>query len=113
MAVTVRKLPGDEDMRLEFSLKTKKEGYERSNGICEHCHQPFGAEEPEYHHIREAYLKGGNGLDNLLVVHKRCHRLLTGERRPAIDKTRRLINKQRGLTGRKQKIPSRGFQRYE
>jgi 5-methylcytosine-specific restriction endonuclease McrA len=100
-------------MRLEFSRKTKDEAYGRNKGICEHCGLPFGAERPEYHHIKEAYLGGDNSLANCLVVHQRCHKRLTAERRPDIDKTSRLIRKNEGRTGRKAKIKSRGFERYE
>jgi 5-methylcytosine-specific restriction endonuclease McrA len=100
-------------MRLEFSVATRKEAYERSKGICEHCRLPFGNERPEYHHVTEAYLGGDNSLANCLVIHKRCHKWLTAGRRPEIDKTVRLERKQRGWTGRKAKIKSRGFERYD
>ena len=102
----------------DFTKRTKEEAWQRCHvdGVpcCEYCHRPFGRERPEYHHIVEAYLlsNGGESVANALVVHRKCHKLLTKKRKPEIDKVRRIIEKRQGTTGRKQKIQSRGFQRY-
>ena len=56
---------------------------------------------PEYHHKKEAYLGGDNSLENCLVITKKCHRIITDERRREIDKTRRISEKNAGVRKRK------------
>lgn len=102
-------------MRLEFTIATKRAAYERAGGQCEATwgNSRCTNQVSEYHHNLEAALGGRADLSNCLAICGRCHRRVTKERRPEMDKTVRLERKQRGWTGRKMKIRSRGFQRYE
>lgn len=100
--------------RREFSQKTMKAAYERSGGICEcGCGRPFGEhpkERPEYHHIIEAGLGGGNGVDNCLCVRADCHKAITAtDSAPKMAKVRRETRRRKGLTRKKRKIPYRLF----
>jgi 5-methylcytosine-specific restriction protein A len=100
-------------VRLEFSVATRKAAYDRAKGRCEECGRRLGEYRPQYHHAVEASLGGTNELKNCVVLCPPCHRIVTKERRPEMDKTVRLERKQRGWTGRKAKIKSRGFEKYE
>jgi hypothetical protein len=104
-------------MRLNFTIATKKESYKLAGGKCaahriwpkEHCSNQIN----DYHHGIEASLGGKPTVDNCIPLCGKHHRQVTKERRPEMDKTVRLERKQRGWTGRKQKIKSRGFERWE
>lgn len=92
--------------RLEFSVKTKKAAYDRSKGICEcGCGIPFGKERVEYDHILPSFLDGTNDLENCQAVRMSCHKAKTAQDMKAISKTRRIINKQRGIERKKAVIP--------
>ncbi|MEQ8822780.1 MAG: HNH endonuclease signature motif containing protein [Filomicrobium sp.] len=87
--------------RSEFSKKTKLAAWERSGGYCEcGCNQKIIGT-PEYDHIIEDMIDGGNDLENCRVMTKKCHRLKTEERRPELDKTRRSFEKRIGVRKRK------------
>ena len=87
--------------RSEFTKKTKLEAWERCGGFCEcGCGQKIIGR-PEYHHDKENYIGGDNSLENCLVLTKKCHRIITDERRPEIDKTRRISEKNAGIRKRK------------
>lgn len=92
--------------RLEFSVKVKKAAYERAGGICEcGCGMPFGKKRPEFDHIVPDYHGGKNDLENCRVILPDCHKLKTKSDIKAISKTRRIINKQRGIERKKAVIP--------
>jgi 5-methylcytosine-specific restriction endonuclease McrA len=96
-------------MRLEFSHATKEAAFSRANGFCEHCKLPLNGERPEYHHITEAWLGGDNSLENCLVVHKRCHKLLTKDvSHKRVAKVKR-IKKKKANVKRKYQWPKRQF----
>jgi 5-methylcytosine-specific restriction endonuclease McrA len=87
--------------RSEFTSKTKELAYERSEGNCEECGQPFAGRRPEYDHGLPDYLGGDNSLENCRCICPKCHKTKTLEEdRPRIDKTRRLIKKQSGVRSR-------------
>ncbi len=96
--------------RHEFSVKTRKAAYDRANGICQcGCEMPFGRERVEYDHELPDFLGGTNDLENCVAMRASCHRRKTNSDMAAISKTRRVINKQRGHTASKKKIPYRRF----
>jgi 5-methylcytosine-specific restriction endonuclease McrA len=102
-------------MRQEFSVSVKKAAHARAEGQCEALWGDSRCtnQASEYDHILEAALGGRPTLENCAALCGRCHKRKTKERRPELDKTARLINKRQGTTGRKMKIKSRGFERYE
>jgi 5-methylcytosine-specific restriction endonuclease McrA len=96
-------------LRLEFSHATKEAAFSRANGFCEHCKLPLNGERPEYHHITEAWLGGDNSLENALVVHKRCHKLLTKVvSHKRVAKVKRIVKSAAGIK-RKYRWPKRSF----
>lgn len=127
--------------RSKFSVATRKAALERCLALhydmhrrdlrvpcCEACGQPFNSERPEFHYKKEAYFgerpefhhkkeayfggKDSNSLENCLVVHKRCHKLLTAQQSvPVISKTQRLIKKNNNTAPPTAKIRSQGFQK--
>lgn len=84
-------------MRAEFSKTTKRAAWDRCGGVCQcGCLQPIRGT-PEYDHIIEDTLGGGNELDNCAVLDPKCHARKTKARRPEIDKARRGQEKRIGL----------------
>ena len=94
-------------LRQEFSKATKTAAWNRCGGFCEcPCLQKIVGT-PEYHHIVPAALGGGNDLDNVLVLSKRCHRVRTAKTDvPQIAKSRRIFEKRIGVRG-----TGRGFRK--
>ena len=88
--------------RKEFTKAIRRQGFERAGGFCERCGAKFRGV-PEYHHVIEAYLGGDNTLANLAVCCVVCHRELTAERHPEIDKVRRLADARMGVSKRKKR----------
>lgn len=98
-------------MRNEFDRKTKEAAFTRANGNCEYCHLSLAGERPEYHHILECAFGGQSTLKNCLVVHKKCHAILTKTVVPAIAKTNRQRRAATGIKRPAVKIKSAGFQK--
>lgn len=97
--------------RREFSKKTRRLALERAEGMCEVCGAPLRPGQYEFDHELEAFMGGDNSLENCVVKCKTCHDTKTQERRPVIDKTRRMAMKHAGTWPKsKAKIPSRPFQ---
>ena len=87
--------------RSEFTKRTKEDARKRANGFCEcGCGQPLKGRS-EFDHKLEAYLGGTNDLDNCVVMSAKCHALKTAKRRPEIDKTCRISEKNAGVRKRK------------
>jgi len=83
--------------RTEFSKKTKLAAFERANGHCERCGNKI-LTHAEYDHRLPDYLGGDNDLANCVCLCPKCHGRKTKEQdRPAIDKTRRTLEKRAGL----------------
>jgi hypothetical protein len=102
------------DVPILFPVSVKKERWRHCGGICE---GPCGLRiqgRPEYHHFKERGLGGKGTFENCRVYCKKCHRHVTKTQSiPLISKADRM--KQAHVTGiypRKQKIPSRGFQKW-
>lgn len=93
-------------MRAEFSKATKLAAWERCNGHCESCGKKI-LTRAEYDHIIEDTLTHDNSLANCACLCQRCHAKKTAASRPAIDKTRRIIETRQGLRAPKQKIAKR------
>lgn len=92
-------------MRQEFPKKVKLAAWQRSGGICE-CGcgvKIISGDGPEYDHRIEDAIGGDPTLENCVVMRKRCHDAKTKRRRPELDKTRRLFEKQ--INARKSSKP--------
>lgn len=79
--------------RKEFSKKVKLAAWQRSGGRCE-CGcgvKIITGDGPEYDHVIEDTIGGEPTLGNCRVMRKRCHDAKTKQRRPEIDKTRRIF----------------------
>lgn len=59
--------------RREFTLKTKRAGFDRCKGFCELCDTYLLPGTEQYDHITPAGLGGSNQLDNLQVLCWPCH----------------------------------------
>lgn len=89
-------------MRQEFTAATRKAAWERCQGLCEVCGQPILPHRPHYHHVVEAALGGGNDLDNCMVLHPKCHAVITAETSaPRLARVARIWNKARNIIKRK------------
>lgn len=96
--------------RSEFDKKTRELAWDRANGRCEICTQPFNGRRPEYHHLIECAHGGDNSLGNCRVLCSKCHAEITHNRAPVIAKTKRIYEKEANLRAApKRKIPSRPF----
>lgn len=92
-------------MRKEFPKAVRLAAWQRCGGICE-CGcgvKIIAGDGPEYDHVIEATLGGDATLDNCMVLRRRCHAAKTRERRPEIDKSRRVFEDR--INAR----PKRGF----
>lgn len=83
--------------RCEFSKSTKAMAWERCQGRCQCGCMQLIRGTPEYDHIIEDTLDGGNDLSNCAVLDPKCHARKTQARRPEIDKARRGQEKRLGL----------------
>lgn len=89
----------------EFTKAVKIAAFQRSNGHCE-CGcgvKIIAGDGPEYDHIIEVALGGDNSLENCRVLRRRCHEKKTAERRPALDKSRRIYENRIKVRPRKSK----------
>jgi len=78
--------------RLEFTRKTKLAAWTKADGRCQECGKKIRpGDGPEYHHIREAFYAGDNGIDNCQVLCIPCHGEKTKDIAPAMAKSRRII----------------------
>jgi len=99
-------------MRAEFSKSVRRDAFLRANGDCELCGIKLRVFEGEYHHKIEAFLGGEATLENCLCLCKKCHDAITKARHPAIDKTRRLADKARGIR-KKPTMPGSRSSKYK
>lgn len=91
--------------RQEFPKKVKLAAWQRCGGICE-CGcgvKIIPGSGPEYDHRIEDAIGGEPTLENCVVLRTICHRAKTKARRPEIDKTRRIFEKQ--INARKSSKP--------
>jgi 5-methylcytosine-specific restriction endonuclease McrA len=91
-------------MRREFSRQVKRDAFMRANGQCEG--EPYGERCPvkltlgkyHYDHVIPDGLGGEPTLDNCAVLCVACHKDKTTTRDvPAIAKTKRIQDRQRGI----------------
>ena len=99
-------------MRAEFPKSVRRDAFLRAGGKCELCGCKFRYGEAEFHHRLEAYLGGEATLANCVVLCRHCHSLATKERRPEIDKTRRISDKRMGIR-RKSTMPGSRSSKYK
>ncbi len=85
-------------MRREFPKSVKIAAFQRCKGVCEcGCGVKIRpGDGPEYHHRMEDALGGEPTLENCVVLRTRCHRDISGARRPELDKVRRGYEKRIG-----------------
>jgi 5-methylcytosine-specific restriction enzyme A len=104
--------------RTEFSMKTKRLGWERAGGVCEcGCKRPFGKhpkERPDYDHILPDALGGDNSLENLQVIRHDCHLAKTATRDiKQIAKARRGEKDRAGLRAKRSSFPGAKTSKYK
>lgn len=108
--------------RAEFTKKTKREALKRSGGHCEAVGEMYGLGKGkrcsanlgmgiEYDHIVRAADGGDNSLENCAAVCRQCHGVKTRKFDiPQAAKTKRMSDKNNGITRPKGKIANRGFE---
>lgn len=101
-------------MRLEFTSKTKRQAFARSNGLCECALIPW-LNRPEgcgqrltdgvrYEHILPAELGGDNSLENAAALTIQCWKEKTAKYDlPTIAKSNRVRDRARGIRRRSSK----------
>lgn len=88
---------GSNDMRKEFSKRTKLEAWQRAKGHCEACGIKLDGKRVEYDHIIADGLGGAPDLSNCKVLCGPCHRVKTRSDIPRIAKTNRIRAKAAGI----------------
>lgn len=112
--------------RYEFSKAVKKEALQRSGKKCEATGARYGY--PDYHRCNRdlsislefdhyplpAYQAGSNTLENCVACCRKCNQHAANNTdKPRVAKERRVQDKHSGIKRVKQKIPSRGFQKFQ
>ncbi len=99
-------------MRREFSKIIKRDAFVRCGGNCECCGMRLQTGAAHYDHRIPDALGGEPTLDNVQVLCRPCHNIKTRTRDiPAIAKTKRIQDRERGIRPPRQQIKSRGFTR--
>jgi len=62
-----------------FTDKMKREAYERQNGLCKVCGEPFDIEDMEADHIKSWHEGGPTTAENCQMLCKRDHRTKSGK----------------------------------
>lgn len=101
-------------MRTEFTKRTMREAYERSEGLCEgilkdgtRCNANLANKAKHFDHIIPDAIGGTNDLANCQVLCVPCHDDKTRKIDiPIIAKAKRVSDKYRGI-----KIRSKGFRK--
>lgn len=99
-------------MRTEFTKKTMREAYERSEGLCEgilkdgtRCNANLKHKPHHFDHVIPDAIGGDNSLQNCACLCVECHKDKTAKIDiPMIAKAKRVSDKHRGI-----KIRSKGF----
>lgn len=92
-------------MRREFSTQTKRDAYERSEGLCEgilssgeRCNVNLKHKPHHYDHIVPDGIGGKNDLQNCQVLCKPCHKAKTDKIDiPIIAKSKRVRDRHSGI----------------
>lgn len=106
-------------MRTEFTKKTMREAYERSEGLCEgvlkdgtRCCANLKHKPHHFDHVIPDAIGGDNSLQNCACLCVECHKEKTAKIDiPIIAKSKRVADKYNGIPSRSPKIKSRGFAR--
>lgn len=104
-------------MRREFSKAVKRAAFERASGHCEgllpnglRCGNAIRGV-VEYDHDKPDYMGGEPVLENCVALCQTCHRQKTGKERKVIDKTRRIVD--RNKYGIKKKRTIRAWRKFD
>ena len=87
------------NVRREFSTKTKREAWERCNGMCEmnrngvRCGAPIDLGRFIYDHLDPDWYSKDNELENCQVICLPCNREKTAKDQGDIAKSKRIIDK--------------------
>ena len=103
--------------RTEFTKRTMRDAYERSEGLCEglksdgeRCCTDLTHRKKHFDHVIPDAIGGDNTLANCQVLCVPCHDEKTRKRdMPVIAKAKRNWDKHNGIPSRGPKIRSRGF----
>lgn len=101
--------------RKEFTPKTKREAFKRSDGICEanRCSTRILRTTCEYDHILPDALGGDNSLSNCACLCKECHSVKTngvvGDKFEIAKRRRQAKRQGKAKQRRGQRLQSRGF----
>ena len=82
--------------RLEFSRKTRAQGFARCQGKCEICGVRLHPGRFQFHHIVEANDGGDGSLGNMQVICSGCHAPLTKLYTQELRKSQRIADKNTG-----------------
>ena len=100
--------------RQEFSVKTRRAAYVRSDGVCEcGCGVEFGKERVEYDHVQACDLGGDNSLENCKALRQSCHKAKTRRDMVHIKKARRGERDRLGLGRKKSSFPGSRNSRFK
>ena len=95
--------------RVEFTRKTKAEGFARSGGNCEICTAKLMPGKFRYDHKLPCALGGDNSLANLVVQCTACDKPKTADDIKRIRKADRQRDYHTGASDKPSRIQSRGF----
>jgi hypothetical protein len=118
MAHAIKQYEGT-GVRTEFSKPTKRDAFERCEGLCEgilssgdRCCANLGKKLHHFDHIIPDAIGGDNSLQNCQVLCKPCHDDKTRKIDiPIIAKAKRISDKHNGIRSPRQKIQSAGFRK--
>lgn len=90
-------------MRTEFSKQVKRDAADRAKGYCDDCKMKLRLGEFHYDHRIPDWMGGEASLENCQVLCHACHKVKTREDIRNIAKSKRIIDRNRGIkkSGRK------------
>lgn len=92
-------------MRREFPNKIKRDAAARANGHCEQCRMKLRSGEFHFDHVIPDWMGGEPELHNCEVLCVVCHRSKTKKDVGDIAKSKRIIDRNRGIKRAGRKLP--------
>lgn len=94
--------------RIEFPKDVRRDAAARAKGHCEDCGIRLRSGEFHYDHINPDYFSKDATLENCCVRCVKCHRRKTSEEdRPAIDRAKRIQDREIGIKRGNYRWPKR------